>query len=295
MFKRILVTTDGSEFSLRAVRLAAALAARLSASCSVVMVTEEPVADEFERLQASYERQAREALAAARASAAELGVEIGTLYVGRSPVVRGILKAAEDDASDLIVIASHGAAGFERLLLGSTAKKLLAHSRVPVLIVRGEEQPAARIETIVMPTDGSELSQRASAVAFNLASALDASVRIVTVMPVPEQPGMGVPYWGPPLSSYMSDEQRRAYERSITVEAEKILQPTKAAADGAGVRAETLPIFSDHPADGILDVAAEADLIVMGSHGRRGVSYLALGSVASEVITRSDKPVLVVK
>lgn len=295
MFKRLLVTTDGSEFSLHAVRLAAALARRLEATCTIVTVTEDPLADEVELLERRYAEQASKALHAARQVASEAGIEAATEHVTRSNRVRGILRAAERLGSDLIVIGSHGSGGFERLILGSTAKRLLSQSHVPVLVVRGEHSFLDASGTVLVAIDGSEQSQRAANVAADLAKAIGVGVTMATVVSEPDEPGMGATHWGLPIPLPLTDGQRRDYRQALNTQAAKLLKPAEDAAVARGIRPESKVLFARHPADGIVEAAQGCDLIVMGSHGRRGLGYMALGSVAHEIVTRSDRPVLIVK
>jgi nucleotide-binding universal stress UspA family protein len=84
------------------------------------------------------------------------------------------------------------------------------------------------------------------------------------------------------------------YERAAKENADRILSAVSSAADEAGVECETVHV-NDFPAEGIIETAKAkgCDLIVMASHGRRGLSKLLLGSQASRVLTLSEVPVLV--
>lgn len=86
-------------------------------------------------------------------------------------------------------------------------------------------------------------------------------------------------------------------EEDYAAEAKKLLDVAKAKLDAAGIAAETLHVPRHRPADAILEAvsARGVDTIVMGSHGRRGLGRLLLGSQASEVLARSSVPVLIVK
>ncbi len=85
------------------------------------------------------------------------------------------------------------------------------------------------------------------------------------------------------------------YERSATKSANEILSRAQADAEKSGVECSVVHMKDAHPSDGILAAAEEnnCDLIVMGSHGRRGLSRLLLGSQANSVVSQSKVPVLI--
>jgi nucleotide-binding universal stress UspA family protein len=148
MYKNILVPTDGSPLSLKAARVAARLAAELHASMTAVYVTLEGVPTSFSggtifasaALGRQYEqflkKQAKNALAAVETEARRAGVPVkGVHRIARHPW-RAILATARAQGCDLIVMASHGRGGAQSLLLGSETAKVLAHSKLPVLVCR---------------------------------------------------------------------------------------------------------------------------------------------------------------
>ncbi|MEQ1719392.1 MAG: universal stress protein [Hyphomicrobium sp.] len=87
------------------------------------------------------------------------------------------------------------------------------------------------------------------------------------------------------------------YEKAAAAAAQEVLAKAKQAADKAGVACETLHVTDRVPADGIVATAENrnCDLIVMGSHGRRGINKLLLGSQAQNVLAQTKKPVLIAR
>lgn len=87
------------------------------------------------------------------------------------------------------------------------------------------------------------------------------------------------------------------YEKAAGQAAQEILAKAKATADKAGVPCETVHVPDRVPADGIVGTAdaKNCDLIVMGSHGRRGINRLLLGSQAQNVLAQTTKPVLIAR
>ncbi len=145
MFKRILLPTDGSELSLRAVDTGIGLAARLGASVYAFhVVAPFPASVYFAEFAVANEPSyTREAIANAerylaevsqRAQAAGVPCE-GSHEVDARPY-SAIVGAARKQQCDLIVMASHGWRGFDRLLLGSETHKVILNGDVPVLVCR---------------------------------------------------------------------------------------------------------------------------------------------------------------
>ena len=142
---------------------------------------------------------------------------------------------------------------------------------------------------ILIATDGSELAQKGVDHGLSLAKNLDAKVVVVTVTePFPIYAGEGWALGPGDFERYDADQIKFAQE---------LLAPIKASADRLGVTCETRHVPNRRPAEAILDTAAEEDcsLIVMASHGRRGLERLFLGSQTQEVVSRSSLPVLVVR
>lgn len=148
MYKHILIATDGSELADKGVAHGASLAKSLGARVTLVTVTEAwsaiAMAEQVERgvqnaLEAFEQAAAKEAAAILRRASGILeteGVSFETLHIAGQHPAEGILKAAKDAGSDLIVMASHGRRGVRRVLLGSQTAEVLAHTHVPVLVIR---------------------------------------------------------------------------------------------------------------------------------------------------------------
>jgi nucleotide-binding universal stress UspA family protein len=148
----------------------------------------------------------------------------------------------------------------------------------------------AMYRQILVPTDGSALSEKAVTHAIGLAKALGAGVTafyMSSEYPIPMY-AEGV------VIEPISMEE---YKAMAETEARKILDDVKAKAQAAGVACTTRHVIASSPWESILEAAGEvgADVIVMASHGRRGMSALLLGSETSRVLTHSTLPVVVVR
>lgn len=145
---------------------------------------------------------------------------------------------------------------------------------------------------ILVATDGSELANKGLEHAIGLAKDISAKMTVLTVTDLFPSYGIVV---APGLST--SPEIFEDYREAMADQAKAIVQAALTKARDAGVTVEGLHIENQSPAVGIVEAAEshEADLIVISSHGRRGVNKLLLGSQAAEVLSLSKVPVLVVK
>ena len=147
-------------------------------------------------------------------------------------------------------------------------------------------------KNILIATDGSELAGKGVAHGLELARGLGAAVIFVNVSE--SFPALA---WGGAMAGYVAAEELVNYEESARKYAREVLDKCKADADALGVSAKTLHIENRTPAEAILDVSRSegSALIVMASHGRRGLGRLVLGSQTAEVVSLTEIPVLVVR
>jgi len=141
---------------------------------------------------------------------------------------------------------------------------------------------------LLLPTDGSPRSARA--VTKGVALAKLAGARVTGLFVAPPATPLVFEHFVP--SRYMTPED---HARLIKHEAQRALSVVEKAAAEADVRCQTVVVTSDFPAQAIIDAASKrrCDLIVMASHGRRGLSAVLLGSETQKVLTHSKVPVLV--
>jgi nucleotide-binding universal stress UspA family protein len=144
---------------------------------------------------------------------------------------------------------------------------------------------------ILLPTDGSKLADRAIIHGMNLAKALGAKVTLLSV--VPEFRMIADESFAMPMS--MQAKQR--YEKEVTALAEKKLAAISVRVSKAGLQCASVVVSSDLPYQQIIEVARKrkCDVVVMASHGRRGLTGLLLGSETTKTLTHSKIPVLVVR
>jgi nucleotide-binding universal stress UspA family protein len=139
---------------------------------------------------------------------------------------------------------------------------------------------------ILIPTDGSDLSRKAMLYGVQLAKESNAKVTALTIRQ---------PYMVTAVDTFAVVGSQEEFETSSREIADRALEQAKMACEAAGVAVDATQEVHDQPYRAIIDCALAngCDLIVMASHGRRGVSALLLGSETSKVLTHSTIPVLV--
>ncbi len=148
MYSRILIATDGSELAGKAVQHGLQLAKSVDSAAILVTVTETWSAmdmashidkgqmDAVEAYETAARNSARVILAEASDRASAMGVGCETRHVNDMKPAEGILKTADRENCDLIVMASHGRSGVKKILLGSQTAEVMSHSTLPVLVLR---------------------------------------------------------------------------------------------------------------------------------------------------------------
>jgi nucleotide-binding universal stress UspA family protein len=144
---------------------------------------------------------------------------------------------------------------------------------------------------ILLPVDGSELSIKAAEECLAFAQATGARV---TALNVVSSPGIVLEE---AMTSGLVQKLEKSFREVAVEQAEKMLARLVEAAKAKGVPCESRVVVGDHPYREIIDAAGrfQCDLIMMASHGRRGLEGLVLGSETVKVLTHCSVPVLVVR
>ncbi len=294
---RIMFATDFSPWAAQAEAYALCLASTWRASLTVITVLEfQPGMNpeyEVNRLYlAELMKSAKNELADLTARAAARGLSVQTRIATGIPSEE-ILGAARAEDSDLIVVGTKGKTGLAHVLLGSTAERVIRSASCPVLAVRAElsdgiladPRPCAGVSVhrILVPVDFSDCSLEALEYAALLAQRSDAALSLLHVL---EPVSYG-------LDFTLSLESKRDEIRARVTQR---LAGFVEALAGAKIVADS-HVRGGLPADSILDSARTlpADVIVMGTHGRRGLSHMLSGSVTEAVLRQSRCPVLTVR
>jgi nucleotide-binding universal stress UspA family protein len=205
---------------------------------------------------------------------------------------RAISRCAEEWRAELVLVGSHGLNTLERLTFGSTVRAVLRHAKCSVEVVRAPKKAAAggdHKKRILVATDGSEFSTAAVKAVASQPWPKDTEVKIISV---PE-----FTLW---LSEnpYFQRTQVEELNQSALDAAKAAVAKGKEILTRAGLAVTTdLPVDRDAAAKTILEEAEGwgADLIVVGSHGRRGFDRWALGSVPESLAMNAHCSVAVVR
>jgi nucleotide-binding universal stress UspA family protein len=309
MIRSILVPLDGSTFGEHALPLALDLARRAKVTLHLVQVvlpvgsfapeapllTDNVLAKRLVDQQKAAQQQYLDTVGRRLTAAGAPRVQTWLLD-GDIPAM--IRQQAETVACDLIVMTTHGRGTFARFWLGSVADELVRTSSVPVLLVRpGEESPDLEkpppLRHLLLPLDGSPLSEQIVAPAMNLGELTGADYTLMRVVRPPVPAVFSVE--GRSVSDMAEAMIGRAEEQAARqrAEAEEYLVRVAGPLRERGLTVLTRVEVVDSPATAILRGGKCADLIALATHGRKGLKRLFLGSVADKLIRGSTGPVLV--
>lgn len=275
LYDAIVVGSDGSETSCRAVQRAGLYGAALDAPVVVVTVFQRPqesdagpASQRAESPQvtsvASGYRAATDTAqdAADYARSAAPNVSVDATAVEGDPA-DGLIDVAANRGDSLLVVGNQGMTGSKRFLLGSVPNKVSHHAVGDVLIARTSQgDPVALPSTIVIGTDGSRTATAALERGLALAAATKAKVTVLAA-------GLG--------------------GRS-----ERVFEDARSRADAAGIDCETVAA-SGEPADELAAAGEGADLIVVGSKGMTGAARFLLGSVPNKISHGVTADLLIVR
>ena len=282
LIKQMLFATDFSACADRAMGYALSLAGAWKADLSVVTVLElYPGMDPdytvnkmyLDHLRAEADRQ----LVAVQARAKAAGQPVTTRIEVGIPS-RALQTVAQMIGADLLVVGTHGRTGLDHVLVGSTAERVVRVSPCPVLAVKADKdgagEAATTIERIVVPIDLSTCSLDALEYAVQFAKPLGATITILHAM---EPVAYGLDF---SLSHAKEWKEQREY-------LEKRLSVLSACVTAHGIQADHV-LRPGLPADSIVSYVSQQgfDLMIMGTHGRRGDPHCRLCSIAAGVRRR---------
>ncbi len=310
MLRTILTPLDGSTFGEHALPLAASIARRAGAALRLLHVeptpasvyAETPLFIDDSYLE-SYVRENQRAVGLAYLDGAvkrlknRAGVAVGRVVV-EGEVRDAIFAQAAALHADLVVMTTHGRGPLGRFWLGSVADELVRTLPMPVLLVRPREAAPdfdheATLKHVLIALDGSPLAEQIVEPAVELGALLGAEFTLVRVVP-PVPIGGHLLEGGSLRQLAVSMEELQAEHKRRCDRADKYLDETAARLRAQKLTVRTHVETDEQPAAGVLREAqaADADLIALATHGRRGLSRLFLGSVADKVLRGGRLPVL---
>lgn len=266
MFQSVLVPLDGTTFSERSLPFAEMVGRTPSTRLHLVSVQADGAPkDGYLKDVANRLREER--------------IDVDEAVVGGS-VTQALEEYAKSVGADLIVMATHGRSGLDRLRLGSVAESLVTRGVAPILLFHPDPQSQAsqKIERVVVALDSSAQAQGILEPVAELGQAV--GVESFTIVHVKEGKRAGKAGWSP--------------ASAMQLQAQEHLGPIRDQLGANGANVDIRVVVASHPSDGILEVAKEvdADLIAMTTHGMTGLRPTLMGSVAADVLHRWHGPLL---
>lgn len=288
----IVVGVDGSASSTAAVRWAAQEAHLRNLPLSVVTVLA-PIApiggpwpavsvpEDYERLQHSEAEGMVDAALQTVAHSADAQPPQVTGEVVLGPVVANLVDMSK--RAEMMVVGCRGEGAVSRALLGSVSSGLVHHAHCPVAVVHAEELPSPQAP-VVVGIDGSPTSDLATAIAFD-----EASRRGVDLVALHAWSDMGPIEFG--SANWAPIEWRNIKDAEQEVLSERLAGYAQRYPD---VTVHKI-VVSDRPGPRLVEKAGEAQLLVLGSHGRGGFPGMLLGSVCNAVVNSAQIPVIIAR
>jgi len=278
-YKKLLVAVDGSASSMHALEESF----RLSKEGTVVVSVAPPFTVDLRigaerEIQKMLKEPCETALAKADEMSRAAGATIISICAMGLPHER-IVDLSESEGCDLIVMGAKGMLSLEKTLMGDTTAKVIGYSVKDVLVV--PEKSTLNLDKILVATDGSEYSRRALARAMDFAESYGCEMDMVSIVEI--------------LPEIYSIAPQAVAER--VEKTEEYLAGLKKQAASRGITSRGFVQDSAEPYNVITEIAQkeQVGLILMGSHGRTGLSRILMGSTAERVIAHAPCPVLVVK
>jgi nucleotide-binding universal stress UspA family protein len=292
---KVLFPTDGSEASIYAIKKTLSL---LRPDCEVDVIniidwgifpTYITFPAETETAFPSQKNEAQNIVDSAKLYIENLGYKVTTADFIYGKPDKIILDLIEEKKYELIAMGSHGKKGIAKWL-GSLSRKIVTKSPIPTLIARPpnkKEEITGRIKEILIPVDGSMYSYNAIKTAMKLFDLQNSNIEIVTVKSGEE----GLPV------EIVSDKEwlRNCLQKQEEIAIE-ILENSRKILEDCNLKPKNIFSLTGDAAHEILkyENINKKDLIILGSHGREGISDILLGSVSKRVLEHSQAPVLIV-
>ena len=300
MYKKVLVPLDGSELAEVALVYAKEVASKLRLSLVLLHVYSSAEAELVPARQA-YINSKVDTIRRELKAETEAGIEpVSQEVTVRGELAKGypaeeILRYAEENSIDFILVSTHGRTGIKLWTMGSVADKILRASKVPIWLIRAGVPPEIAsdkwpTQRMLVLLDGSELAEAVLPHVETLTKQRGADLVDIVLLQVCEPTPFAVYYYSTvPIDweDYIARCKREDEQHLAKIE--KRLKDA-----GLKVRSELL---MGKPADAIIDYVGKnpVNLIVMSTHGRSGLSRWVYGSVADKVLHGASTPIFLVR
>jgi len=299
MYTRVLIPLDGSKTAEKVLPYARSLASKLKVPVEVMGVVD--IAEMASHISAEHARYLDKMIEEAERTSRDYLKRIANMFPGvsvactldKGRAAEAIIEKAAADKGTLITMATHGRSGINRWVLGSVAEKVLRATSNPLLLVRAADQAVsgeeARLTSVIVPLDGSELAESVLPAVTELAKKLDLEIMLFRAFNIPYGVYAGADgYYAMNFDQLIAEikDEATTYLEKKTEElkrkgVEKISSLTK-----EGLSADEIISFGRQTPD---------NLIAMCTHGRSGVKRWVLGSVTETVVRHCGDPVLIIR
>lgn len=280
-YRKILAAIDGSESSVHALRESFKLAANekswITAVCVIPPYEGDLALVGVGNVLQAMRQPCENAIKEARILAKSTRVLMKAVLEEGMPHEK-IIDVAEAENCELIVMGRKGISKLERALLGSVTARVIGYSQMDVLVVPFFY--SVNFKNILLATDGSKYSKAATEKAIDFAASYGGALKILSIVDVPAE------FYGDAPDAV---ENMVGKARAFVDDAKKKAADAGIQSEGMVVEGEAYLVIND------IAKKVNADLIVMGSHGRTGMKRLLMGSVAEKVIGYAPCPVLVAR
>ena len=285
MYNKILVPLDGSKLAEGVLPYVRLLASALKLSVDLMHVNDPETVASFPHPMQGHDYLKEVAASFTTSLAVNCRVENG-----RAADV--IVDRASGDAGTLITMATHGRSGAQRWLLGGVAQKVLQVSTNPLFLIRPREETLARdvrLNTIILPLDGSHLAEKIFPHVIYLANRLRLEVVLIRTYTLPTTGYFLATGVSPPAIGELGEK--------IKGEVTDYLQAKVEELQAEGVEKASFVAIEGKGPEEIIDLARKTanNMVAMSTHGRSGIGRWVLGSVTDRVVCYSGDPVLVIR
>jgi nucleotide-binding universal stress UspA family protein len=286
IYNKILVPLDGSKLAEAVLPYAAFLASALQLPVDLVHVNDPEThspsihptrsADYLSQVAASFLNRLTVSCAVKIGAAAEV-----------------ILDSASADAGTLVAMATHGQTGGQRWLLGKVAQKVVQAAKNPLLLIRPQEvmplSGVVRLETMLVPLDGSRLAEQIFPHVVYLAQGLGLRAVLLRTYTLPTTGYFLAAHVPPPDMAELREKTKK--------ESEDYLRAMEKVLSAQGVQRVSSVVAEGGGAEQIIDLAKKSPggMAAMSTHGRSGIGRWVLGSVTDRVVSYCGEPVLVIR
>ena len=298
MYRSLLVPLDGSAFGEHALPFALSIARRAGATLNIVRVHSpyDPICfDKKSLVSGVLDAEAKSHMQLyldriVKRLATVSSASVASTILDGPYVAEAIIGHAAATGIDLIVMTTHGLGPLSRFWLGSVADELVQRAAVPIILVRPHEaavdftcEPVVR--NVLIPLDGSDLAEQVLEPALALGELMQADYELLRVCEPLRETGLD------PSGNAAAGETERFIE-PLRAEAQDYLNRVAERLKAQGMNVHTHIAVGQHAASVILDTAQElaVNLIALETHGRGGLSRLAVGSVADKVLRGASIP-----